>query len=123
MDLFGMNRELAGISQTVANEAHLTQVMPQAYHSRDFSISQVGLQPKMMREKASRIHEVHAAVLSSLVNDEYGEDILNHMLDMEASLLSSSLDAPLTMSVQNPSRCRLHRHSDRDPMVHASIPP
>jgi hypothetical protein len=81
------------------------------------------------KEAARQVQHRMASELSRRDADEYQQDMLEHMLkiDVSADLGScpqprSQLTIPCNTGRDRP-RCRCHRHSDRDTMVHETVPP
>jgi hypothetical protein len=79
------------------------------------------------RERARAIariqHRELGSKLSQLVADEYQDDILDHMEFMEVRILNylKFFLSKLTLVDRDAPRRQLHRHPDRNPMVHASL--
>lgn len=65
--------------------------------------------------------------LSRIASDEFRDDILAHLLEMDVSFpptphFVSSLIWLTGLPDCNSSRCGVHRYSNRNPVVHASVP-
>ena len=76
---------------------------------------------QLKRQKQAAIAEE----LSMIASDEYREDHLEHMEAMEVNGLDAfflHIVLLTSMIARNTTRCCLHRSTDRDPMVHASLP-
>lgn len=71
---------------------------------------------------------VIADQLSRLTSEELRDDVVKHMLEMDVSSLLYQHDRfgvklMLLFTGSNSPRCGINRYSNRDPMVHASVPP
>lgn len=73
------------------------------------------------RQRQDRI----ADELSMKIRSQYMDGIVEHMAFMEVRLTHPGIAAThvsrLIFVETNPARCSLHRHSGRDPMVHAPL--
>lgn len=66
--------------------------------------------------------------LSRITSDDFRDDIVSHMLDMDVGYPFGSpwvgkIEANCACLGGDPPRCRVDRYPDRDSVVHASLPP
>ena len=80
---------------------------------------------KEKERENKKIRQLHVAEqLSGLAYDEYGQEILESMLETEVRtiILSHTLAfADIACLAQDNPRCRVHRLADGDTVVHAFV--
>ena len=107
----------------VSVEGHFAQASDGLFVPRQALVNYEAALKKQTEAARRQQVEAKERELSELSKDEYGEDIVAHMLEMEVCHQGSSIWNLTNSVAQNTARYCLHRYPDRDPMVHASLSP